>query len=88
MVSTFFFIIFLHSSGGMHVCALCVLLSTDRVAALLAQVVAHAEDYHPPVENPPLDTGGYCAAVNVRCAPRFFEHSCCFSACQRSAMTG
>jgi arylsulfatase I/J len=35
----------------------------EVVLSLLARMKVLAEEYHPPVNNPPLDLSGYCAAV-------------------------
>lgn len=36
----------------------------DVVASMLSWFDEIAKEYHPPMENPPLDLDGYCAAVN------------------------
>ena len=52
----------------------------EVVTALMARVARLAEEYHPPVHNPPEDLDGYCAAVEanrdyvgpwMRVAPEF-----------------
>lgn len=35
------------------------------VSSMLRRVAAVAEDYHPPIHDPPEDLDGYCAAVEA-----------------------
>ena len=44
----------------------CASTQPDIVRALMQRVeeISH-QNYHPPVNNPPIDLDGYCAAVNA-----------------------